>query len=214
MAGRFRLASIELPASASGCLSSLSRVRDVTGLKLLPDLNLPQRWQHATLYATLDGIESRRHALDQPEVYTSPEDLHISRRLVAQPVVPITNDDIARRAATLAVRDAEWTVDGTGGIGGRGPFLYLAEIKPAQLRRGAILIARGRLHSGGLTFGLVRNATMAVQVPVLASGEFIVVIRVPEDGTYSVIVANNLPGRSLSNHATIRQLGWLTSPLT
>ncbi len=35
-----------------------------------------------------------------------------------------------------------------------------------------------------------------------------VVVRVPEDGVYAVVLANNLTGRSLDNSLTIQRIGW------
>ena len=44
---------------------------------------------------------------------------------------------------------------------------------------------------------------------MLTAGDFVVVIKVPGDGDYSVVLANNLPGRSLHNQLTIERIGWV-----
>jgi hypothetical protein len=51
----------------------------------------------------------------------------VSRITLAAPLSPLTVDDIDERAPNLSVHGGEWVVDGTGGVGGRGPFMYLAD---------------------------------------------------------------------------------------
>ncbi len=127
---------IDLPAENVSCVSELSWVRNVRGLPLLLDLNLPAGWQDATLYQTVDGLEARRNGEPQPEVYTFPPDLPVGRSLVVRDIVALAAADIEQQSPTLKIRANEWVVEGAGGIGGRGPFLYLAQMraKPAKTR--------------------------------------------------------------------------------
>jgi hypothetical protein len=207
--GGYGLAGIELPASAQPCLSGLYRVRDPRGLPALWGFNLPPKWESATLYYTLAGWEPRSNGEEQPDIYTFPAGLAVSRTTLAAPLSPLTEADIDQRAPNLSVQGGEWVVDGAGGVGGRGPFLYLAQMKGARIAQGTMLIARGRLDDGGISVGLVRDGAWVAQVPVTSAGEFLVVVRTPADGTYSAVLANNLVGRSFDNHVRLRQFGWV-----
>jgi hypothetical protein len=208
----FGLAGLEVPSSAATCVSALWRVRDARDLPLLLDLNLPPRWESATLYHTIVGWERRRGGDEQPDIYTFPSDLPVRRTTLTADITPFVLADIDQQSPTLTIRNEEWRVDGTGGVGGRGPFLYLAQMKPAIKKQGSLLLARGRIDDGGISVGLVRDGRWVAQVPVTADGEFIVVVRVPSDGSYSAVLANNLIGRSLENHVRLRRFGWIASP--
>ena len=81
-------------------------------------------------------------------------------------------------------------------------------MKPRAARQGDLLLAQGRLEHGGLSLGLVKDGQWIAQVPVTTPGDFVVVIRVPLDGAYSVVLANNVTGRSLDNRLTIDRIGW------
>jgi hypothetical protein len=103
----------------------------------------------------------------------------------------------------------EWRVSGVGGVGGRGPFLYLVEMKPRLLKKDTVVIAQGHVEYGGLSFGLVRGDQWIAQVPVTHSGPFAVVVLVPEDAEYKVVLANNLTGTSLDNRLVVNRVGVL-----
>jgi hypothetical protein len=207
--GAYRFAGFELPRDSVSCLTGLYRVRHVEGLPLVLDANLPPDWESTTPYQTIEGLESRQGGEPAPEIYTFPENLAVGRSLVVQTVEPLVDADIELRSATLETRSDGWRVNGAGGVGGRGPFLYLAQMKPRLRRAGDVLIARGRVERGGLSLGLVQNGSWIAQVPVVATGDFVVVVKVPSDGSYSVVLANNLPGRSLHNQLTIDRIGWV-----
>jgi hypothetical protein len=206
----YGLQGIDMPASAASCLSSLARVHDVSGVALLLSLNLPPHWEEATLSHTLAGWESRRNGQESLQTYTFPTDLPLSRSVVASPVQQVSAAQIAERSSTLDIRGSDWIVDGEGGVGGRGPFLYLARMHDQFARAGALLLAEGQLDEGGVSLGLLRSGRWIAQVPVTAPGPFLIVIRAPADGNYSAVLANNLPGRSLENHVRLRRLGWVT----
>lgn len=208
MGGTYTFAGVDIPESAAPCLTGLYKVRDVSGLPLLLDVNLPAGWEEATLYQTIAGLESRRYAEVRPDVYTFPSDLPVGRHLLARDIVPLGAGDIEEHSGNVRVTDTGWDVDGAGGIGGRGPFLYLARMRPRAARQGDLVMARGQLRSGGLSVGLLKDGAWVAQVPVQTPGDFQVVVRVPEDGVYTLVVANNLTGRSLDNQLTIERIGW------
>jgi hypothetical protein len=208
MDGVFGLSAIDVPAASANCVTGLYRARSVAGLPVVIDVNLPNRWQEVTPYHTIAGLERRQSGETSPELYTFPPGLEVGRSLITQEVARIVDADIESRSQTLAITPSSWRVSGAGGIGGRGPFLYLAEMKPRDTKAGDIVLARGRLEKGGLSLGLVENGEWVVQVPVVTVGEFVVVIRAPRDGRYSLILANNVTGWSLDNRLTIDVLGW------
>jgi hypothetical protein len=209
----FGLAGLELPASAADCLTGLSRVRDSAQTPVLLDLHLRPHWEDSTLYGTIAGVESRVPPDEFPEVHTFPPDLAVKRSLLMAQVQPFVPADIAKRSSTFQMLAHEWRVSGVGGVGGRGPFLYLVEMKPRFLKRGSFVVAEGRIEKGGLSFGLVRDVEWVAQVPVIHTGEFAVVVQVPADGEYRIVLANNLTGTSLMNKLVVREAGLIPAPL-
>jgi hypothetical protein len=185
----------------------LSRVQDPTRIPLLLDLQLRPGWEQVTPYATIAGIEARTNP---PEVYAFPAGLPrsiVKHALAAKPMA-FHEGDIAKRSPTFRITDGEWRVDGAGGVGGRGPLLYLVEMKPTHLEKHSFVVAEGRIDKGGVTFGLVRGVEWTTQVHVTQTGAFSVVIEVPEDGDYKVVLANNLLGMSsLVNRVVVTRAG-------
>jgi hypothetical protein len=204
----FGLGGVVLPAAAEQCLSGLSRVRRPT-MPLLLSLHLPPAWEEATLYQTIVGVESRSNGSNHPNVFTEPPELTVTRSLATAEVRGFSTDAVAEIADTVRYRDGTWTARGVGGVGGRGPFLYLVRMQPTPVAAGSLVLARGRLEEGGISFGLVRNGKWEAQVAVTEPGEFVAIARAPSDGEYSVVVANNLQGASLHNDVVIRRLGWV-----
>jgi hypothetical protein len=208
MDGVFDLAHIEIPAASAACLSGLYRTPNLAGVPLLMDVNLPNRWEDATPYQTLASVERRSGGEPSPEIYSYPFELPVGRRMITQTVEPVRETDIDKRASNLTVEGTKWRVAGAGGVGGRGPFMYLAQMKPRDTRAGELVLARGHIERGGVSLGLVQNGEWVVQVPVVTPGEFVVVIQVPRDGRYALILANNITGWSLDNRLTLELFGW------
>jgi hypothetical protein len=203
----FGLTAVELPESAADCLTSLAMVRDPSRIPVLLDLHLRPHWENATLYGTIAGVETRVNPDEFPEVYTFPPDLAVKRSLLMKEPQPFRPADIAKQSRTFEMLAHEWRVAGVGGVGGRGPFLYLVEMKPRLLKKDSFVIAQGRIEKGGLSFGLVRDDQWVAQVPVTHPGAFAVVVKVPEDAEYKVVLANNLTGTSLENRLVIDRVG-------
>ena len=53
----FAFAGLELPGTAADCLLRLSRVRDVSQMPVLLDLQLRPHWEQVTPYSTIAGVE-------------------------------------------------------------------------------------------------------------------------------------------------------------
>lgn len=214
MPGRtdYALAALDLPSVAAGCLTKLARVRDTSSLPLLLELQLPPKWEQATLYETIAAIESRSNGDEVPAVYTFPSDLAVGRALLMQPLAQLQPGDIAKRSPTLETTSGAWRNTGVGGVGGKGPFLYLFETKQRRARQGDIALIQGRIERGGVSFGLVGHGGWVAQASVAHSGEFTIVVRAPDDGDYSLVLANNLPAASWRNDVLIRRVGWVRAP--
>ena len=84
-----------------------------------------------------------------------------------------------------------------GGVGGKGPFLYLFEMQPVPLEAGRLALVQGFIRKGGISFGLVSDGQWIAQAGVTRPGEFTVVVRVPTTGTHSLVLATTSPARRL-----------------
>jgi hypothetical protein len=200
---------LDVPASAQSCLTKFARVTDTGALPVLFELRLPPGWEDADLYQTIDGIEGRINPEQSPQVYTFPPDLEVGRQLLMLPIEPLDASLIFRRSPTLDTSTPQWTAKGAGGVGGKGPFLYLFEMQPVAVEEGRLALVEGFIKRGGISFGLVSGGEWIAQAGVTRPGDFSVVIRVPKTGTHSLVLSNNLHGYSLENDVTIRRVGWL-----
>lgn len=198
-------AGIELPSSAANCLQRVS-VLETPSHPALLDLRLPPDWQRVTHYSTISGVEWRQNPA---RAYTVPQDLTrtaVKRALGGTPTA-FSESDILKVSPTFSMQGLQWNVNGAGGVGGRGPLLYLVEMKPRRLEKGTAFIAEGTIEKGGVTFGFVADDEWKVQLHVVQTGDFSVVIVAPETRDYKVVFANNLRGMSLMNQVTIRRAG-------
>lgn len=204
----FGFAGLELPAAQASCLTRVSRINDASAWPALFELRLRPGWDRVSPYASISGLEARQNPA---ELYTFPADLsrsEVKQSLAATPVA-FTPADISKVSPTFEMTGSSWRVAGAGGVGGRGPLLYLVEMKPRRLTKGTTFIAQGTIEKGGVTFGLVSNDLWAVQLHILQTGDFSVVIKVPEDGDYKVVMANNIHGMSLENRVAVSRVGLL-----
>ena len=82
--------------------------------------------------------------------------------------------------------------------------------KPKFIPKGSYFLANGNLLSGGLSLGLIRNGNNAGSFEITRKGSFTAIIKVSEDGRYSVGVTNHLQWySSLENFFVISRPGWL-----
>lgn len=202
----FAFAGLELSPGEAPCLLRVSSLQQPGSLPILLDLQLGPDWQKVTPYATITGLEGRHNPA---RLYTFPSTLRrgVVRAALAAPAGPFLPADIYKAAPTFRMNGAEWRVAGVGGVDGRGPLMYLVEMAPKRMAKGALFVAEGTIEKGAVTFGLVRDGQWVVQLHVPQTGEFSVVIEVPEDGDYKLIMANNLAGMSLENHVLVRRSG-------
>jgi len=198
-------AGLELPSDSANCLRRIA-VLETPSHPALLDLRLPPDWQRVTPYATISGVEWRQNPA---RAYTVPDDLpraHVKAVLAGTPTA-FSESDILKVSPTFAMNGAQWDVDGVGGVGGRGPLLYLVEMKPRRIEQGTAFIAEGTIEKGGVTFGFVADDEWKVQLHVVQTGDFSVVLIAPETRDYKVVFANNLRGMSLMNKVRVRRAG-------
>ncbi len=89
---------------------------------------------------------------------------------------------------------------------------YVVRWPEATITQPMFLVARGVLHRGGLTIGLLQSDAWSQQMSVTSAGAFDVALPVSKPGTYTVVIANNLPAGSLENDFDVRELGWAALP--
>jgi len=203
-------AGLELPPDRANCLQRVS-VLETPSHPALLDLRLPPDWQRVTPYATISGVEWRQNPA---RAYTVPGDLprSVVRGALAGTPTLFNEGDILKVSPTFAMQGPQWTVDGVGGVGGRGPLLYLVEMKPRLIEKGTAFIAEGTIEKGGVTFGFVADDEWKVELHVVQTGDFSVIIVAPETREYKLVFANNLRGMSLMNKVNIRRAG-LVAPV-
>ena len=203
----FRFAGLEISAANANCLARIATLDEPARYSSLLDVHLPPDWERVTPYATISGVERRNNPA---HAYTFPDPLsrHFTQRMLAASLVPLAMDDVLNVAPTFEMKGPEWRVDGAGGVGGRGPLMYLAEMKPRRMEKGQVFVAEGTIEKGGVTFGLLRNSQWIVQLHVVQTGDFSVVMVVPETADYKLIFANNVRGMSLVNRLVVRRAGF------
>ncbi len=107
-------------------------------------------------------------------------------------------------AAIVRGESSRWRAQGRA----ESQFGYLARWPEAEIAVPQWLIARGVIHRGGFTLGLLKNDTWALQMNITAPGRFDVAVPVAHPGRYAVLIANALPQGALDTDIEIETLGW------
>jgi len=191
---------------AAACLTGLYRVKDLSKIPLLLTLTLPPGWEQVTRYQTMAKWETSR--IDTHlSVYTLPEDLPVGLSLLKSTPSSLEHN-IVFQADTVKTETNRWII--------KGPieqqYSPLVQMHDKDLRMGSYFMAQGELYEGGLRFVLL-NKTQAEQwvdqVEVADAGRFTVIIEIPDDGIYSIKLANHLKEHSLKNDFIITGIGWV-----
>ena len=190
--GTYSLAGLDLPRESAACLSGLYRIKSVSGLPLVLDVNLPSDWEQRAPFHTLDGIESRPAGQLSPDIYTFPPEFPVGRSLVLRPVQALSALDIEQRSPTLETAAERWRINGNGGVGGRGPYLYRAKMKAQPARAGEM---RWRAADSKRGDSVSVSSAMASWVaPGCGAHAWRLRCRHQSaaDGEYSVVLANEI----------------------
>lgn len=203
----YRFVGIDVPDAAADCVRRFEPTVGADRMPLLLDSMLPPDWRALPLHATFATWEPSAAARDRA-TYVFPSTDRVKRSEWAAPRQPLGTDvDYLAGAATL-------TTEGGMVVQGRTRERagYLSSWRPHGARAGDLLLAEGRLETGGLTIGLQRGGQWIGQVPVTAAGRFRVSLRVAEPGDYAVVVANQLSGWWPQNRAVVDRIGWVRQP--
>lgn len=139
-----------------------------------------------------------------PEVRTVPTGLVVTKGAVDGPVEPLLPADLDYRAPVVNYANGTWSLEGTAD----GAFTYALQSKPRRLEAGSRLLISGRVAHGGMTVGLLKDNQWAAQINVTDPGDFTVVIAPPGRGTYTIVIAHNLP-KSLETSIAVTRFGML-----
>jgi hypothetical protein len=231
-AGTGYFKGIEVSKDQAECLRGLYRVRKPTQLPILLTMSLSPSWEQTSLYQKITAWETNN-------IYTVPQNMSPDtvKGLIKQPLKLLKIEDLSFRDNIVSNSNDQWLIKGYA-TPQRDPYDYalsdrthsqlarvlfadvntgqvdtdLIKTKDIKLKKGNTLIAKGKLYAGGITFGLVKDGLASGYVNVTARGPFTAVIEVPEDGMYSLGIANNFNGyTSLENRLVLTKLGFIKS---
>jgi hypothetical protein len=90
-----------------------------------------------------------------------------------------------------------------------GKYSYLAEFKPVEVNNNKLFILKGKINSGGLCFGLLKDNKWYKNLIVNKKGEFTLIIEVSENGTFIPMLTNATDLDSSQNDFTITDYGFI-----
>jgi len=227
---------IELPANQLNCIRKIGRIDNTAKLPIIFNAIIPQdRRNIGPLYQQIVSLETNQlHTVpaSRPEKFTE--------ELSNRSIVDIVPNQIVFRDQIVNLNTNQWIVDGyatTPSVTPPDDFYYkqkidfshsllyknsIADISVAQVTtdlvrtqsfwmpRGSYFLAEGKLYSGGVTLGLVKDGHTAGFVHVIAPGRFKIVIEIQENGTYWVGLANNINNYTTrEQRLVVNRIGWV-----
>jgi len=226
-------AGIIISQEQSECFEGLFRVKDLSKLNILLTLNLP--FDNDSSYARLRGLETDTN-YTVPDKMNSRRINHIlSQRIEPIKATDIKYKDLI---ASILYYEKDgsssfWKVNGYAKESGRGENggqevmnSILSDIsyknKDALRADGDLIIskkkwhlkdsafvARGKLHKGGVAFVILNEQRPSGIVIISKSGEFNVIIQVPQDGFYSVGLMNYVKTYNARENRMVAKVGWV-----
>ena len=208
--GRDEVAStfdgIEVEPYGAGCVGAIRLVslRNADGI-LLSAILSPD-WSHANHFQTLSRVEGRYDGMSwDTATYSTAPGQRLSRSLLEKPVESVV--------ATLDYRSPAVRLVGAAGLEmsdrANGPYAYLLQANARSLPPGRYAIAEGRLLSGGLTFGLLRDRAWYQQVHIADAGGFVAVAQTLEEGSFSIVLANENDSLMTPTSFRVDRIGWV-----
>ena len=197
-----RFLGIEAPFDHQDCIQSIGRFAHPESFSLLLGAELLPDWRSQRLFESLRDFESMP-ADGRVDDYAIPSGLPPGRRWLARVETLGPNLSYQSDQATHVSSEAI-TIDG------RAPTVsdYIL-MWPEQHRvAGSTLLVTGELEQGGLTIGIQRERRWVTHLNVHEPGAFRALLRVDEDGEYTVVIANDVVQE---NHlrTKLTQFGWL-----
>ncbi|MEI7635783.1 MAG: hypothetical protein WCJ37_00630 [Syntrophus sp. (in: bacteria)] len=225
---------IEISADQKDCLRGLYQVRDLRQLPILLTMKRPLEGSYP--YRRLAEEGSRLHTVPDPLPATRVKEL-IAKPLLPVTGEDIDyRDPIFQVKDSSGENDAtSWVVHGYAKDnsdinpefpvygGPRWQFgksslvdahshlvgTDLLITKPTWRKKGSAFVARGKLYSGGVVFGLLKDNRPSGSVIITTPGAFDVVIEVPQDGMYAVALANYVAYYITMENRMVAQAGWV-----
>lgn len=192
---------LSVPAAQRACLTRIDAVKPSHDIPLKIWLDVPGDWKTSSqLYQTRE--RSLFSALKEKVVAAPPS---LASAVRSEPVIfPLP----ATGWSTISpskIRGSGVTIQGTPSASG-----YYGAVSAWQdLKKGQIVAARGNIWHGGVVLGLIgRDGTWKATVE-MPEGEIKAFVEVPDDGSYQVVVANNLSPWQSSNNVVLDQVGIL-----
>jgi hypothetical protein len=224
---------IEMSREQVSCLRALYRIKNPNQLPILLTIITPFAEKQGTLYQKIYALETDNNIHTVPSTMTSADIKDVLHRQLS----PLTAEDIDFKDDIVAKGVDKWIIKGYATFQ-KDPCLSpvsdrslstlagtlfvdvniahvdtdLLITKERLLRKGTYFIAQGMMYTGGVTFGLVKDGQTAGYINVANRGPFTVIIEVPEDGMYSLGLANYLDlYTSLENNLILNKIGWVNN---
>ena len=214
----------------SHCFEGLFRVKDLNQLKMLLTLELP--FDSDFSYSMLQNWETDTK-------YTVPEKMNKSSAelILSQKMEPIKVTDVKYKDLIVSIFSEKdkyssiWKVNGyvkenvrpinllpqnsilantsyKNFDGTRADGDLLITKKKWHLKKSAF-VARGTLYNGGVAFVLLNEDNPSGLVIVTKTGNFDVIIEVPQDGFYSVGLMNYVKTYNSRENRMVARVGWV-----
>lgn len=225
---------ITVPAAAQGCVRGVYRASSLKPFPAWLFIEVPADLHRLRAVQGYDGPDRMNEAADlgrfalhsprgfarrvtdlslnlvwppwgRPNVITRPDGLLVTRPEMRRVRAQVADAQIAYRSKSARAAGEHWEIDGQA----EGPFAYLLASTRQEVERGSRLLVTGRLESGGLSVGLLKDGRWLDQTGVKRLGVFAVVIEPPAEGPYDIIVANNEADTTKSTRATITSIAWI-----
>ncbi len=144
---------LELPRAQAGCLSALSRVKDLASLSLPVGfiVRLPPDWRKRPRYKLLSEWEAAHPGGER--VYTAPPGIVVADSEFESKLARLPASRPALRAASVRLDGDAWTIRGRA----EARFSPLAQIDEIDLDQGSRVVIKGEVRRGGLVLGLTRK---------------------------------------------------------
>ena len=210
------------------CFEGLYRVNDLSQLNMLLTLELP--FDSDFSYARLLGWETNSN-------YTVPEKMSKNSidNIFTQKMEPIKATDVEYKDSIASILYDEkyksssfWKVNGyareSGGQQVANSIIAdTSYINKDGLRadgdlliskqkwhlKDSSFVARGRLYNGGVAFVILNGNRPSGIVIITKSGDFNVIIQVPQDGFYSVGLMNYVKTYNARENRMVAKVGWV-----
>jgi hypothetical protein len=202
--GQLEFDGLEIPSPVRAGLGGLYRLDDPDRLPLPLELRLAADWRNDVLYETvrLEGSH-RGHDLRFVDAVDRVTRIGWVSRLATPAMTPRADalaepaahgvDVSAERIAVDAVVDA--------------PSSRVSTFRPLRVGQGSALVAYGRVDSGGVAVGLLKDGRWYRSVEITDRGNFVAILDVPDTGVYAPAVAHAAPRALWRNRFLIYRFG-------